>query len=228
LAYKGSTFLCQNLHITVNQKKSIQKSCKSGALYPINKVVSANSVSYCNSRIRLFFVYLSSMKNDKYHIEIEIDKLTNSIENAISEDSFPTEIYKIERSDFKHITKTKGWLFNWRTETKLNDREVYKLTISGNPNVIQGLVSISDYKDHIYLHLKESAPFNIGRHKLYKGVPGNLFAFACKRSWENGYEGFASFTAKTKLIEHYEKSLGAIHAGGHKMIIFPDVALKLI
>ncbi len=33
---------------------------------------------------------------------------------------------------------------------------------------------------------------------------------------------------KTKLIEHYESSLGAIHAGGHKMVIFPEAALKLI
>ena len=168
------------------------------------------------------------MRDDKYHIDIEIDKLTNSIENSISGDSFPTEIQQIESTDFKNVTKIKGWLFNWREESKLKDREVYKLTILGNPTVIQGLVSISDFKDHVYLHLIESAPFNLGKHKLYKGVPGNLFAFACRDSWDKGYEGFVSFTAKTKLIEHYEKSLGATHVGGHKMIIFPDAALKLI
>ena len=106
------------------------------------------------------------MNKNKYHIEIEIDKLTNSIENAISGDSFPTVIQKIEDSDFKHITKIKGWMFNWKAESKRNDREVYKLTISGNPYVIQGLVRMSDYKDHIYLHLIESAPFNIGKLKL--------------------------------------------------------------
>jgi len=174
------------------------------------------------------FVNLKHMKDDKYHIDIEIDKLTNSIENSISGDSFPTEIHRIEKSDLKNITKTKGWLFNWNEEAKLKDRLVYKLTILGNPMIVQGLVSISDFQDHIYLHLIESAPFNLGKHKLYKGVPGNLFAFACKNSWDKGYEGFVSFTAKTKLIEHYEKSLGATHVGGHKMIIFPDAALKLI
>ena len=168
------------------------------------------------------------MKEDKYHIDVDIDKLTNSIENTISGDSFPTEIQKIESSDFKNISKRKGWLFNWRQEAKLKDRAVYKLTIPRNSDVIQGLISISDYKDHIYLHLIESAPFNIGKNKLYKGIPGNLFAFACHRSWELGYDGFVSFTAKTRLIEHYEKSLRAIHVGGHKMIIFPDSALKLI
>ena len=84
------------------------------------------------------------MKNDKYHIDIEIDKLTNSIENAISGDSFPTEIHKIESTDFKNVTKTKGWLFNWREESKFNDREAYKLTILGNANVILGIKDMKD------------------------------------------------------------------------------------
>jgi hypothetical protein len=69
------------------------------------------------------------MKNDKYHIDIEIDKLTNSIENSISGDCFPTEIHNIENSDFKNITKTKGWLFNWREESKHLDREIFKRMI---------------------------------------------------------------------------------------------------
>ena len=126
------------------------------------------------------------------------------------------------------LQRLRGRTINWKSESKRNDREVYKLTISGNSYVIQGLVSLSDYKDHIYLHLIESAPFNIGKLKLYKGVPGNLIAFACKCSLEIGYDGFVSFTSKTKLIEHYEKSLGATHIGGQKMIIFPNAALKLI
>ena len=37
-----------------------------------------------------------------------------------------------------------------------------------------------------------------------------------------------AFQSKTNLIEHYENTLGAIHVGGHKMIIFPEAALKLI
>jgi hypothetical protein len=89
-------------------------------------------------------------------------------------------------------------------------------------------MSISDYGDHFYLHLVESAPFNLGKKKLYQGVPGNLFAFACKVSRDEGYEGFVAFQSKTKLIEHYETTLGATHIGGHKMIIFPPAALQLI
>jgi hypothetical protein len=33
---------------------------------------------------------------------------------------------------------------------------------------------------------------------------------------------------KTKLIEHYIESLGAVHFGGHLMVITTDTALKLI
>jgi hypothetical protein len=57
-------------------------------------------------------------------------------------------------------------------------------------------------------------------------VAGNLVAYACKLSFQLGFEGFVSFTAKTKLIKHYEESLGAYHFGGHKMIIPTHSAKK--
>ena len=169
-----------------------------------------------------------SKKQTPYHLDIKIDKLTNSIVNTISGDSFPTDVHPVTKADLKYITKKIGWLFSWATELKFFDRQVFKLTIRDNPNIIQGLASISDYNDHYYLHLVESAPFNLGKNKLYEGVPGNLFAFTCKISWDKGYQGFVSFTSKTKLIEHYETSLGATHVGGRKMVIFPREALKLI
>lgn len=167
-------------------------------------------------------------KKTKYYLDIEVDRLTNSILNCISGDSFPTDVHLTKKSDLKNITKKQGWLFNWSHESNLTDRQVFKLTIRNNPNIVQGLISISNYKDHYYIHLIESAPFNLGKNKLYEGVPGNLFAFACKVSWDSGYQGFISFTSKTRLIEHYEKTLGANHVGGHKMVIFPKDALKLI
>ncbi len=167
-------------------------------------------------------------KQTKYHLGIEIDKLTNSILNVISGDSFPTDVHPVTKADLKNTIMKNGWFFNWANEYKLKDRQVFKLTIRNNPEIVQGLLSISDYKDHFYLHLIESAPFNLGKHKLYEGVPGNLFAYTCKSSWDKGYQGFISFTSKTKLVEHYEKTLGATHVGGHKMVIFPHDALKLI
>lgn len=162
------------------------------------------------------------------HIEIEIDKLTNCIENAISGDRFDTEINPITEDDLKPIKKGNGWKFDWKYEFAQPNRKVFKLSVKGNPSVIQGLISYSDERDHLYMHLIESAPFNIGKKKVYIGVPGNLVAFICKQSWDNGYEGFVAFVSKTKLINHYEKMLGAVHVGNHKMIIFPKEALKLI
>ena len=144
-------------------------------------------------------------KQTKYHLGIEIDKLTNSIVNTISGDCFPTDVHPITKADLKNVTKRNGWLFNWSSEFKLENRQIFKLTIRNNPEIVQGLLSISDYTDHYYLHLIESAPFNLGKHKLYEGVPGNLFAFTCKTSWDKGYQGFVSFTSKTRLIEHYER-----------------------
>ena len=151
------------------------------------------------------------MKHKSIHIDIEIDKLTNSIENVITGDSFSTDVSLLENIDIKDITKKNGWLFNWKAEFKLPDRDVYKLTISGNSKVIQGLVSITEKEDHVYMHLIESALFNLGRNKVYVGVPGNLVAFVCKISFHRGFEGYVSFTAKTRLIGHYEKTLGAIN-----------------
>lgn len=77
------------------------------------------------------------------------------------------------------------------------------------------------------MNLLENAPFNIGQNKLYEGVAGNLVAYACKLSFQYGFEGFVAFTAKTKLVKHYEESLGAYHFGGRRMII-PTESAKLL
>jgi hypothetical protein len=168
-------------------------------------------------------------KVNQYFIDVEIDGITNSIENAVSGDRFPTDVLPLRDYDLSTVSKKQGWLFNWLQEFKTPKRELYKLTIAGNPSVIQGIMSVTDEKDHYYLHLIESAAFNVGKNKLYIGVPGNLFAYACKLSKDKGYKGFVSFTSKTRLIEHYYKSIGAIPLGrGPKMIIYPEFADKLI
>lgn len=168
------------------------------------------------------------MRRKTQHIDVEIDKLTNSIENVITRDSFQTDVSLIDKDDLKSITKKNGWLFNWKSEYQLPDRDVYKLTINGNPAIIQGLISITEREDHVYIHLIESAPFNLGRNKVYLGVPANLVAFVCRTSFHRGFEGYVSFNAKAQLIEHYEKTLGAINVGEHLMVINTDAALRLI
>ena len=168
------------------------------------------------------------MEENVQQIDIEIDKLTNSIENAFSGDSFETVLLPVKKEDLKSIKKGNGWQFDWKYEFQQTERIVYKLTIKENTDIIQGLVSFSDKKDHLFMHLIESAPFNKGKNKIYVGVAGNLIAFVCKKSWDRKYEGFISFISKTRLIEYYEKTLDAIHIGNHKMVIFPKDALKLI
>lgn len=161
-------------------------------------------------------------------LDFIIDKLTNSIENVQSGDSFPTEIALLTHADQKAITKKNGWRFNWQNDIKLPERDVFKLTISNNPHIIQGLISLEAKPDHVYIHLIESAPFNIGKHKTYLGVPGNLVAFACKLSFQRGGDGYVSFKSKTKLVDHYVQSLGAEHVGRHLMVLTSTAALKLI
>ena len=168
------------------------------------------------------------MKKLRQHIEIEIDKLTNSIENVITGDSFPTEVVMFEKGDVKLITEAHGWLFDLKKEYQYPDRDVYKLTITGNPSIIQGLISITERQDHVYMHLIESAPFNLGKNKVYLGVPGNLIAFACRVSFHRGFDGYVSFVSKSQLVEHYVKTLGATHVGGQLMVINTQSALRLI
>lgn len=167
-------------------------------------------------------------KSKEPGLDFLIDKFTNSIENVVTGDSFQTEISLVSTADLKSITKKNSWLFDWKFEHKQPEREVYKLTIVGNPTIIQGLLSLEVKTDHVYMHLVENAPFNKGKTKMYSGVAGNLVAFACKLSFQRGHEGNVSFLSKSQLIEHYQKTLGAIHFGGRIMIIETRAALKLI
>ena len=125
-------------------------------------------------------------------IDVWIDKLTNSIENTISGESFPTVISLVTYSELKSVTKTKGWNFNWKAELKKNDHQVYKLTTRDNPTIIHGLISLKLEEDHVFVSIIENAP------------------------------------SKTRLIEHYEQSLEAVHLGNQRMVILPMDALNLI
>ena len=92
-------------------------------------------------------------------LDFLIDKLTNSIENVITGDSFQTEISVVSLKELKLITKKSGWLFNWKDELHEPSRDVFKLTIVNNIKIIQGLISLEVKSDHVFMHLVESAPF---------------------------------------------------------------------
>ncbi|RPI14299.1 MAG: hypothetical protein EHM58_16700 [Ignavibacteriae bacterium] len=155
-------------------------------------------------------------------VSVEIDRLINSIRNVISGDIFDTEVVKISTKDIGKLKS--GWNFDWIKESKSGS--VYKLTIKNNPDVIQGLISLYDNVDHIFIDLIESAAFNIGKNKVYEGVAGNLFAFACKLSFEKGYDGFTSFIAKTNLIPHYIKLLNARRISNTQILVIDNIAAR--
>ena len=166
-------------------------------------------------------------KEQNKGLDFIIDKLTNSIENTLTGEVFDTVIVRLTSKDVKQIKET-DWQFNWLKELKDKTKEIYKLTTVNNPTIIQGLLSIEDKQDHVFMHLIESARFNKGKDKVYFGVPGNLVAFACKVSVDKGFEGFLAFDAKTALIKHYQESLHATHFRGRRMFIETSAALRLI
>ena len=168
------------------------------------------------------------MKRKRNLLDFEIDKLINSIENSLTGEIFDTEVAKITPQERRLIKKSE-WLFDWHLELKAApQKEVYKLSTVNNSGIIQGLICLEDKRDHVFIHLLESANFNKGKQKLYLGVAGNLVAFACKTSFDKGYEGFVAFDSKTALIKHYEKSLGATHFRGQRMFIETRAAAQLV
>ncbi|MCO6483889.1 MAG: hypothetical protein J5I62_13965 [Flavobacteriales bacterium] len=161
-------------------------------------------------------------------LSFEIDKLTRSIEEVATGENFPTLILPLHPMDLKEVTKKKGWSFDWRLEFKTSGRITFKIVTAAQPDMIQGLVSLELEPDHVVMTLVESAPFNQGRNKRFAGVLGNLVAYVCKVSFEHGFDGNVVFRAKTRLIDHYEKELNAVHVGGHLMVIFPGPARYLV
>ena len=138
-------------------------------------------------------------KSKQTGLDFVVDKLTNSIENVVTGDSFPTDITLISSANLKTVTKKTGWAFDWKLELKEPARDVYKLTIVNNQTIVQGLISLEIKSDHVYMHLVESAPFNKGKSKIYAGVPGNLVAFACKLAFQRGHDGNVLFYQRRNL-----------------------------
>jgi hypothetical protein len=157
-----------------------------------------------------------------------IDKLTNSIEVAATGESFATVLTRLTSSQKRELKK-KDWLFDWPSELAIERRHVYKLTTVVEPKLIQGLISLEVDTDHIFVYLVESAALNQGTQKRYLGVAGNLFAWACRLAFEQGYEGYVAFDAKTALLTHYQQALGAQRMGrGLRMYLATKAATELV
>lgn len=164
-------------------------------------------------------------------IEIIIDSLTNCLICTETGEECDTEY----RFVAKTITameaaglKAQGWKFDWSIPHK-NGYEVYELLLE-NDEEVQGRIALKHIRDQYYTHVDivEAAPFNIGKEGKYKGVGAHLFAIACKLSWDVGNEGYVQFTAKTDLVEHYQKMLNAKMIDWHTLYIDSYGAVGLI
>ena len=65
------------------------------------------------------------MKKNTFYI----DKVTRSIEDAVTGKSAETDVLAIGARDLRSVTKRNGWRFNWKMERANKDRELYKLVI---------------------------------------------------------------------------------------------------
>jgi hypothetical protein len=118
------------------------------------------------------------MKKSRHKpLEFVIDKITNAIENTLTGEVFDTEVLRLTVKDASQIKKS-DWQFQWAQEIIDKTKEVFKLTTTKNPTIIQGLISIEDKQDHIFMHLIESEKYNKNKNKVYLGVPGDLVAYA--------------------------------------------------
>lgn len=152
---------------------------------------------------------------------------TGSVQQSLTGEVFATSITCAESNKRSQI-RAADWLFDWHSELWWKDRQVLKIVLEDEPSTIQGLVSITDKGDHIYMHLVENVSWNKGKNKLYCGVAGNLFAAACKLSFDLKYDGVVSFVPKTQLITHYQNTLGAKLFGPNRMYIDTREASILI
>jgi hypothetical protein len=157
-------------------------------------------------------------------LDFEIDKITESIEDSQTGEVYKTFVFPVTQTDLKEVNSRNGWLFNWKFELSQPERKVFKLVTEKEPKIIQSLVSFEKKEGFVFMHLIESAPFNIGKTKKYLGVVANLIAYVCKSSMEYGFDGVFTFEPKTVLISHYEKTLGAIRISERRMAVFEERA----
>lgn len=128
--------------------------------------------------------------------------------------------------------KKDGWQFKWQELAETEGSDFYKLTKVDSPEQVEGLLMLTLIDaEMLYMNNIEVSPSNYGSSGECENVAGNLLAFACYKSFEQGknyYLGYLSFESKTKLIELYQNQYGATFAMGHKMFFDPTSGKKLM
>ena len=152
----------------------------------------------------------STIQSKSYN-NLDIDELTPCLRRLKDNKIVNTEVFEIKpkKGDFE------DWEFDWLLPEETG-HTVFALKANGDER-IQGLIALkTDSKNNVvHIEIVEAAPFNNPHNKNYvkkeyNGVGGHLFAEAVRQSYEAGYGGAVYFTAKSDLIEHYQKELGAV------------------
>jgi hypothetical protein len=68
-------------------------------------------------------------KQQNKGLDFIIDKLTNSVQNVVTGDSFATDISLVTSADLKTVIKKNNWKFDWKLKFKQPQRDVFKLTL---------------------------------------------------------------------------------------------------
>lgn len=163
--------------------------------------------------------------NGLFALDIVIDHLTPCLIKIETGEVCETEVSKVTANDVS-LVQLEDWNFDWQSLYQKHNIQLLKLTVEGS-SIIEGLIAFEKMEGYVEIHLVESAPTNVGS-RIYSGVGAHLFAIACKKSIDYGFEGYVAFNAKTNLIEHYMKVLNAesINARG-RMVIDEQAALQL-
>ena len=103
-------------------------------------------------------------------LDFEIDKITESIEDAHTGEVYKTLVLPVTQADLKEVNKRNVWLFDWKSEFSQHERQLFKLVTEKDQQIIHGLLSLEIMEDHVFMHLIESAPCNIGNEKDRKSV----------------------------------------------------------
>lgn len=164
-------------------------------------------------------------------IDVEIDMLTNCLVKRETGEQYDTQYRLVSKTITKSEAlqlQNQGWKFDWSVPHS-NGYEVYELLLKDTEER-QGLIALKHIRDQLYTHVDivEAAPENVGSNGIFQGVGAHLFAIACKLSWDVGNEGYVQFKAKSGLVEHYAKTLGAKSIDAQNMYIDSYAALHLI
>jgi len=140
-------------------------------------------------------------------VDIKIDEFTPCLIERSTGEILNTKYFRITKEDVSNL----DWKFNWNLPFKTKDCEVVALSLE-NSNDYEGLIAykVMQKDKSVEVMLTESAPYNVGRAGKYDGVGAHLFAIAIKKSIEEGFGGHIYYIAKSNLISHYEKELGAV------------------